>query len=265
MRWALNRLALAITSMVALAFLVPLAVVTRQLAHDRAIGDARQQAAAMVAALAVDEDPHLLTRAVMSTTAGSEGRLAVHLPDVAPVGVVHTTATDVALAAGYRRPVTADTSGGLAYLLPTVISDGQTAVIEVHVPREDMERGVWHSWLALAGLAVVLVGGSTLVADRLGSRVVRSTRRLAGAARQLGTGDLTARVTPDGPAELRDAAHAFNRACPGHAAADRRRAGDGRRPVAPSAYATDGAAPRRRRDAARTGRGADAAGLRPPR
>ncbi|MCN0179544.1 sensor histidine kinase [Salinispora arenicola] len=210
MRWALNRLALAITSMVALAFLVPLAVVTRQLAHDRAIGDARQQAAAMVAALAVDEDPHLLTRAVMSTTAGSEGRLAVHLPDVAPVGVVHATATDVALAAGYRRPVTADTSGGLAYLLPTVISDGQTAVIEVHVPREDMERGVWRSWLALAGLAVILVGGSTLVADRLGSRIVRSTRRLAGAARQLGTGDLTARVAPDGPAELHDAAQAFN-------------------------------------------------------
>ncbi|NJP34526.1 sensor histidine kinase [Micromonospora thermarum] len=210
MRWALNRLALAITSMVALAFLVPLAVVTRQLAHDRAIGDARQQAAAMVAALAVDADPQLLTRAVVSTAAGSEGRLAVHLPDVAPVGVVHATAADVTLAAGYRRPVTADAGGGLAYLLPTVIGDGRTAVIEVYVPREDMERGVWRSWLALAVLAVVLVGGSTVVADRLGSRIVRATRRLAGAARQLGTGDLTARVTPDGPAELRDAAQAFN-------------------------------------------------------
>ena len=35
MRWALNRLALAITSMVALAFLVPLAVATKEIAHGQ--------------------------------------------------------------------------------------------------------------------------------------------------------------------------------------------------------------------------------------
>ena len=92
MRWALNRLALAITAMVALAFLVPLTVATRQIAHDRAIGDARQQAAAMVAALAVDADPQLLTSAVASTVAGSAGRLAIHLPGIAPVGTSHVTA-----------------------------------------------------------------------------------------------------------------------------------------------------------------------------
>ena len=94
MRWALNRLALAITSMVALAFLVPLAVVTRQIAQDRAIGDARQQAAAMVTVLGVDADPTLLTNAVASTAAGSAGRLAVHLPDVAPIGVAHAAGGD---------------------------------------------------------------------------------------------------------------------------------------------------------------------------
>ena len=49
MRFTLNRLALAITSMVALAFLVPLAGLTRQIAHDRAVGEARQQATAIVA------------------------------------------------------------------------------------------------------------------------------------------------------------------------------------------------------------------------
>ena len=90
MRWALNRLALAITSMVALAFLVPLAVATRQIAHDRAVSDARQQATSLVTVLGVDADPTLLTNAVASTTAGSEGRLAVHLPDVSPIGVSHT-------------------------------------------------------------------------------------------------------------------------------------------------------------------------------
>ena len=210
MRWQLNRLALAITSMVALAFLVPLTFATRQIAHDRAISDARQQAAAMVAALAVDADPRLLTSAVASTVAGGAGRLAVHLPDIAPVGTSHVTAADLSLAGQYARPVTAPAEGGLAYLQPSVLTDGRAVVIEVFVPEEEMTRGVWPAWLALGGLAIALVAASVLFADRLGSKLVRATRDLAGSSRRLGQGDLTARVPPSGPAELRDAAAAFN-------------------------------------------------------
>jgi hypothetical protein len=144
-RWALNRLALAITSMVALAFLVPLAVATRQIAHDRAISEARQQATALVTVLGVDADPTLLTNAVASTTAGGEGRLAVHLPAVAPIGATHLPAvapigathlTDVQVAAAARdrRPVLATVAGGVAYLQPTVLTDGRTVIVEVLSP-----------------------------------------------------------------------------------------------------------------------------------
>jgi signal transduction histidine kinase len=210
MRWALNRLALAITSMVALAFLVPLAVATRQIAHDRAIGDARQQATSLVTVLGVDADPGLLTNAVASTTAGSEGRLAVHLPDVAAIGVSHTPAAQISLAARDRRSVLAPAGGGVAYLQPTVLTDGRTVVVEVFVPDAEMRRGVWPAWLVLGGLAIVLVGGSTLFADRLGSQLVRATRQLANSTRRLGSGELGARVKPIGPRELRDAANAFN-------------------------------------------------------
>lgn len=59
-------------------------------------------------------------------------------------------------------------------------------------------------------LAVGLVGGSVLVADRLGAKVVTSSKRLAQASRALGQGDLDSRVEPMGPAELRDAGVAFN-------------------------------------------------------
>jgi signal transduction histidine kinase len=210
MRRTLNRLALAITAMVALAFLVPLTVATRQIAHDRAIGEARQQAAAMVAALAVDADPQQLTVAVASTVAGSAGRMAVHLPGLPPVGATHVTAADIALADRYRRPVTADAADGEAYLQPSVLSDGRAVVIEVFVPGDELRRGVWAAWLALGGLAVVLVAGSVLLADRMGSRLVRATRELAGSSRRLGAGDLSARVTPSGPPEFQDAALAFN-------------------------------------------------------
>jgi signal transduction histidine kinase len=209
MRLALNRLAVAITSMVALAFLVPLAGVTRQLAHDRALGEARQQAAAIVVAMAVDSSPDLLARAVASTAAGSAGHLAVHLPGAAPIGVARAAAADVAAARG-GRAFTRTGSAGLIYLQPSVLDAGRTAVVEVFVPAGEVYRGVWPAWLALAGLALVLVAGSTLFADRLGSRIVRSTRDLAAVARRLGAGDLTVRVRPTGPPELRDAARSFN-------------------------------------------------------
>ncbi|MET0418075.1 MAG: HAMP domain-containing protein [Actinoplanes sp.] len=210
MRWALNRLALAITSMVALAFLVPLAVATRQIASDRAVSDARQQATSLVTVLGVNADPTLLTNAVASTTAGSAGRLAVHLPDVDPIGVTHIPLSLVSATASDRRSVLVQAADGVAYLQPTVLTDGRTVIVEVYVPDEDLRRGVWTAWFVLGGLAIVLVAGSVLVADRLGSRLVRATRELSGSARRLGGGELGVRVEPDGPRELRDAANAFN-------------------------------------------------------
>jgi signal transduction histidine kinase len=91
-----------------------------------------------------------------------------------------------------------------------VLSDGRTAVIEVFVPRAETRHGVWAAWLALAALAIALVTGSVLLADRLGGRLVRATQDLAGSARRLGSGDLDVRLEPSGPRELRDAAVAFN-------------------------------------------------------
>ncbi|GFJ96361.1 sensor histidine kinase [Phytohabitans rumicis] len=210
MRLTLGRLALAITSMVALAFLVPLAVLTRQIAHDRALGEARQEATAIVVALAVDTDTRLLDQAVASTAAGSAGRLAVHLPGQAAIGASRAAAADVDESARSRRPTTVEYAGGVAYLQPSLLDGGRTAVIEVFVPDAEMYRGVWPAWLALAALAVVLIAGSTLVADRLGGRLVRATRELAAGARRLGEGDLSVRVEPAGPPELSDAARSFN-------------------------------------------------------
>ncbi|BCJ43397.1 two-component sensor histidine kinase [Actinoplanes ianthinogenes] len=210
MRWALNRLALAITSMVALAFLVPLAVAIWQIAHDKAISEARQQATSLVTVLGVNADPTALTNAVASTSAGSAGLLAVHLPELDPIGTSHLPPETVDRAAKQRRSATAAADGGLAYLQPTVLTDGRTVVVEVFVTDEEMRRGVWPAWLALGGLAVVLVGGSTLLADRLGAQLVRATRQLAVSARKLGGGELSERIEPTGPRELRDAAQAFN-------------------------------------------------------
>lgn len=83
------------------------------------------------------------------------------------------------------------------------------------MPDDVLTRGVVLSWsvmtgLVMAGLAVVLLGGSVLVADRLGSAVVTAAKRLAEASRRLGTGSLETRVQPKGPPELKEAGTAFN-------------------------------------------------------
>ncbi|MET7395743.1 HAMP domain-containing sensor histidine kinase [Dactylosporangium sp. NPDC005572] len=213
MRSALMRLSFAITSMIALAFLVPLGYVTKQIAHDRALAEARYQADAMVAALASvsGNGSGALDRAVATVPAGQSGRLAVHLMGEPTVGTSHASAQDVQLAGLQGRSATVEAPGGLAYLQTVVLDGDRTAVVEVYVSDGDLSRGVGPAWLALAGLAVVLVAGSTLVADRLGAQIVRATRRLAEGARAFGDGDLHARVEPEGPPELRDAARSFNR------------------------------------------------------
>jgi signal transduction histidine kinase len=210
MTWALHRLVLIVSTVFALVFAIPLAVVTRQSVLDRAISDAHRQTATMAAVLTLDADPKLLTVAVADSEAGRAGRVAVHLPGTDPIGVGHAGTNDVASVARDRRPATVESPGGISVLQPTVLDDGRTAVIEAFVADKEILRSVWPTWLAFGALAVILVAGSILLADRLGGRLVRATRQLSRSAQRLGAGDLGARITPSGPRELRDAAVAFN-------------------------------------------------------
>lgn len=206
MRWALVRVAVAVTAMVALAFLIPLALTLRQSAHDRAFADAEQQATAMAPVLAVTTDADALRRALASTS----GEVAVHLPSGVVVGTSHATPAALAAAFGHARAATSPATGGYAVLQPVVLGAGATAIVEVFVPDAELNQGVTTAWLVLSGVAIVLVVGSTLVADRLAARLVRAARHLADVARTLGSGDTTVRVTAQGPYELREAGLAFN-------------------------------------------------------
>jgi signal transduction histidine kinase len=202
--------ALAITSMIALAFLVPLSLLIREIVHERALADARLQASAMVAVLAVTTDRSDLTQAAASTEAGGDGRLAVYPPGGVPIGTPHVRSTDVDSIAQSRTSAVRAAPGGVSYLQPVAVRGGRIAVVEVFVPNGALTHGVVAAWAALAGVAVTLVAGSVAVADRLGARMVRSTRSLARAARRLGHDDLAVRVVPGGPPEVAEVGRAFN-------------------------------------------------------
>ncbi|WP_329067999.1 sensor histidine kinase [Streptomyces sp. NBC_01429] len=250
MRWALVKVVIAVTVMVVVAFAVPLGLVIKEMARDRAFSNAERQAAAIGPTLSITTDRNALERAMASTQAGADGRMAVHVPATASGGardadareteVTETEALDTevpetealetealeteALEIGTSRAAEKDlrtvqrtpraamagAPGGSVLLQPTALGSGRIAVVEIYVPREEVTNGVTTAWLVLAGVGLALVVGSVAVADRLGVRVVEPAQRLAGAAHALGEGKLGARVPEEGPAELRSAAVAFN-------------------------------------------------------
>jgi signal transduction histidine kinase len=199
----------AVTSLVALAFLIPLALLVQQLAHERALAQAERQTAIVISVLAVTTEPDAVAQ-VIASAENRAGDVAVHGLSEQPVGSSHAAAGDISAAAQQRDTVTASVPGGLAYLSPIEIDDDRVAVVEVMVPDSELTAGVRAAWAALAVVAVGLVLGSAVVGDRLAGRVVRPARNLATAATALGDGDLSVRVHPTGPRELAEAGMAFN-------------------------------------------------------
>ncbi|MFF1563222.1 sensor histidine kinase [Streptomyces sp. NPDC055059] len=210
MRWALVKVCLAVTAMVVVAFAVPLGLVIKEMARDRAFSNAERTAAAIGPTLSITTDRDELTRAVASTEAGADGRMAVYIPASggAPAIQVGTSRAGDGHV-GLRQATVADVPGGSVWLQPIAVSSG-IAVVEVFVPESEVTNGVATAWLVLAGVGIALVIGSVAVADRLGVRMVQPAQRLVSAAHDLGEGKLGARVPEEGPTELRLAAVAFN-------------------------------------------------------
>ena len=210
MRLRLILLTGATTWMVALAFLVPLALLVRNLARDRALGSAELEAQSLAPVLALTDDAEVIRPAIEATEAGSRRRLTIFLPDGRTFGAPTPERPSLALA---RRGRTFSTAapGGMEVLVPVVVADGSTAVVRVLVPSEALNRGVTQAWLVLIGLGVALVMLALLFADRMARSIVRPVERLAHAAHRLGQGELDVRVAREGPPEIAEVASAFNR------------------------------------------------------
>ncbi|MBN0045775.1 HAMP domain-containing histidine kinase [Streptomyces actuosus] len=213
MRWALVRVCLAVTTMVVVAFAVPLGLVIKEMARDRAFSNAERVAAAVVPALSITTDRDQLERVVAS--AESDAGMAVHIPPsgdqpAVDLGRQRAADGDIATVRRLGRASTTAVPGGSTLLQPVALSTGAMAVVEVYVPEAEVSNGVGTAWAVLAAVGAALVVGSVAVADRLGVRMVQPAQRLAEGAHELGEGQLGARVPEEGPTELRFAAVAFN-------------------------------------------------------
>ena len=192
LRAALARVSVAVTAIVVLAFLIPLALVVQHLARERAMADAERQTAVVVAVLAVTTDPVAVARAIAtSDLVNAPTGSRVHGLATGAIGTTHARADEVRLTAGQRRARPSYRCRGAS--LPRAGRPrlgGAIAVGRGLRPRRRPDPRGRQRLVALGIVAVFLLVVSVLASDRLAAQVVESARGLAAAARSLGEGDL---------------------------------------------------------------------------
>lgn len=220
MRLRLVLLVLATTSLVLTAFLLPLALLIRTFAADRAVDGAVARAQSLTPVVAMVSGQTLALAVDGLNAAGPDQPVTVFLPDGTTVGAPARSSAGVHLA-GSGRSITAQVPGGLDVLVSvqgltgaTATTSGGglggTAVIQVFLPDAVLRHGVVRAWLLLAAVGVGLLALSALVADRLARSLVRPLGDLAHASDRLAEGDLTARAEPAGPREVQHVGTALN-------------------------------------------------------
>jgi len=211
-RRQLVRVVAAVTAMVALAFLVPLGLLVKDLASDRAITRAENSAESIARLLVVLGDEALSP--TVGSTVGREALEDQQLSIIAPNGTVIAGTPmkpgedpESALAgSAYRVGV----EGGQAIYVPVVLQDGEIAVVRAFVSDDQLTSGVTRSLIILGSLGALLVLLAVVVADRLGRSMVEPVRDLSSTAAALGGGNLDARAEPGGPPEIEEVGHALN-------------------------------------------------------
>ncbi len=210
MRRQLITVFVAISVMVAVAFVLPLGFLVRSTAEDQAIDAARADAAVIVPALVSGSTRDQFESAAGAIPSGRAGRLTVMTSNGWTIGppVELSDRLEAALSRGTSE--IGSVAGGVEVVIAVASGPGELSAIRVFVPSKDLRGGQWTAWAALAGVALALVGLSVVVADRLARSIVRPAQELAAAAHRLGDGDLSTRVVPDGPPELVELSAAFN-------------------------------------------------------
>jgi len=198
----------ATTLLVLLAFLVPLAVLLRTLASDRAVAEATREAQSVAALVAVTE-PDQLAAAVTVVNQRGPRRVGVVLASGRQVGADDEGTPAALQLAQEGRSFSASVPHGRQVYVPVDTASGR-AVVWSFVPDALLRKGVTAGTTVAVGLGLGLLVITVALADRLARGTVRPVRGMATTALALGQGELSARAPVEGPKEVREVAHALN-------------------------------------------------------
>jgi signal transduction histidine kinase len=200
-------LAIATTSLVLVSFLVPLALVLRTLAADRAVSAATEEGQSL-ALLVPTVTEHNLTLEIEQMNAESGTTATIYLPGTTSVSPAVRLASR-----GHSFSVAAP--GGEQVLVAVQGLKAGPAVVQVFVPDSVLRRGVARAWLVLGAVGLFLLLLSIGVADLLARSLVRPLTAVAAVSDRLAAGDLSARAAEagheGGPPEVRRAGAGLNR------------------------------------------------------
>ncbi len=211
MRRQIVLMVVAVTSMLVVAFLVPLGLLVRSTTADAALDDANLVARDAAQGLAGVLDPAEAAVVVSRANARTPATVIAVLPDGTVVGdTTRAPNPDSVSLARQGRAFEQSYSGGIDVYSPVLEADGSVAVVRVTVPDSVLRDGVAATWLVLAMLAAALVAVAALVGDRLARSIVGPLRHTSEVAARLASGHLEARAEVDGTPEVTAVAHALN-------------------------------------------------------
>ena len=199
---------LASTSIVLVAFLVPLMVIIGSFAIDRAQREVVLQIQPLVSRIPV-VPPDSLAELVNAFAEETGHPATVYLPDDAIVGVPRPLDPPVQLARD-KGAFFAEADGGRDLLVPVYTDKGE-AVLRVYVTDEELTGAVREARLTLLALGLALLAVSVGLGLLLARSFLRPISELGATAEQLAGGDLSARVPPSDIREIDNAGTALNR------------------------------------------------------
>ena len=209
MRRRISWLVLATTSTIVVSFVVPLCLLVRTMAEDRAMAAADQDAGNVAVLVAGQVGDAALADVVDTLNSGGTTRVGVLTADGDVIGDdLSRQDPEVRQARSGEGLTIVDDDGGRV-LLPVDIG-GDTTVVRAAVTVETLRAGVGRAWAGIIGLGVVLMALAALIAARLGRRISEPLLDVAGVAHQLREGDLSARAVVTGTEETEELARALN-------------------------------------------------------
>jgi signal transduction histidine kinase len=210
MRLRIILLVLAISSLILVSFLLPLAILLRTFAADRATSAATAQAQWLEPLVATLSPADLRVTIARVNAQNPAEPTTVFLPGGQALGppAGRTPAVQLALrGSSFTRRV----PGGEDVLVAVQGLARGTAVIETFVPDAELGQGVSQAWLLLGLIGVGLLSLSVAVSALLARSLLMPLAAVARASELLADGDLSARAPDDGPHEVRQVSSGLNR------------------------------------------------------
>ncbi len=211
MRRQIGWLVAATTSVVALAFVIPLIFLIQTLARGTAMAKAESEAQGAELLVTYLHDDPRFPQLVAALDARSMPATSVVTPTGQVYGSPISLDDDDVVRGRAGKPYEDNNRESGGVVVQSVLVEGVgTYVIIAKVSVDQLNKGVRDAWLTASGIGIGLTVISVIAAYRVVARMSGPLREVASVAHQLRSGNLAARAQPEGTDETRELAEALN-------------------------------------------------------